>query len=482
MTPSLVPLPERMEVVSGTFRLPSPDRWAGNAEALGALGRWLPMTARSSDPRGRILFREDFSRSDLGEEGYELSVRPREARAVARTPAGLVFAAQTLRQLAAANNAVVPCCHILDRPRFSWRGIHLDCARHFFPVDTVLRMIELASLHKLNRFHWHLTDDQGWRLQVRARPRLTAVGAGAGRFYTHRDVRRVVARARELGIKVIPEIDLPGHMQAAIAAYPELGSGGGRVAVRKSWGISRHVLNAEPGTIQFLEEVLAEVLLLFPGRWIHLGGDEVLPGQWKKSRAVQRRMRQLGLTTERQLQGWFARHFAQWLAERGRVMVGWDEILESTDGRLPAETLLMSWRSPRYGIKAARAGHDVVMTPTSRTYFDYSQGPSGPRLKLVAGQKAASTLRKVYEYDPVPDSVAGVEADRILGTQGQLWSERIPDQDTLDRQAFPRMCALSEVCWSPRESRSWRSFQERLPGHLGLLADLGVRYYRGEGA
>jgi hexosaminidase len=478
MTSCLVPLPESIEAVPGVFRIPPRKNWSGDARALQMLWGWIPQCLGARDTAARLRMLVDPSRADLGEEGYELLIRPGGATAVSKTSAGLVFSAQTLRQMAAAHGCEIPCCRVVDRPRFSWRGVHLDCSRHFFSVDTVIRFIELASLHKLNRFHWHLTDDQGWRLQIGSRPLLTSVGAPDGCFYSPRDVRAVLAHAQDLGIAVIPEIDLPGHMQAAIAAYPELGSSGGRVGVRKSWGISRHVLNAEPRTIRFLEEVLAEVLRLFPGRWIHLGGDEVLPGQWKKSASVQRRMRELGLTSEQQLQGWFTRHFAGWLAERGRSMIGWDEILESAEGRLPEGTLLMSWRSPKHGIRAARAGFDVIMTPTSHTYFDYSQDPPGPHWKTVAGQTEPSTLRKVYGYEPVPAGLEGESARRILGTQGQLWSERIADQGALDRQAFPRLCALSEVCWSPREARSWRSFEERLAGHLRLLNILGVRYYR----
>ena len=472
----------------GSFVIPPRKRWTGEPQVLDALSGWLSarggrLSTRKEEahPAGWLRFRLDPRRSDLGDEGYELVVEPHEASAVSRTHAGLIFAAQTLRQLAAGREGAVPCCRIVDRPRFSWRGVHLDCARHFFPVETVIRFIELASFHKLNRFHWHLTDDQGWRLQIRSRARLTPGGA-AGRFYSHKDARRVVDHAQALGVTVVPEIDLPGHMQAAIAAYPELGSAGGRVGVRRSWGISRHVLNADPETVQFLEEVLGEVLQLFPGRWIHLGGDEVITDQWKASRPVQRRMGELGLRNERQLQGWFAAHFAHLLSERGRSMIGWDEVLESTEGRLPEGSLLMSWRGTRHGVTAARAGFDVVMTPTSHTYFDYSQAPAGPNLRMVAGQKQACTLKRVYGYEPVPRALEGAGAAHILGTQGQLWSERIPDQDTLDRQAFPRLCALSEVCWSPRASRSWKSFRERLAGHLTALEDLGVRYYRGASA
>lgn len=456
--------------------MPPRTQWAGDRQVLALLESWLPraLVSASSDtppvgtPPLRLLFRADPDRADLGNEGYELRLEPRGVTAVSGNAAGLVFAAQTLRQLVFAHGAEIPCCRILDKPRFSWRGVHLDSARHFFPVETVLRLIDLASLHKLNRLHWHLTDDQGWRLEIRSRPLLTTVGAAGGRFYSREDVKRVVEHAQAHGITVVPEVDLPGHMQAAIAAYPGLGSAKTRVGPRTTWGISRHVLNPEPSTIQFLEEVLTDVLEQFPGPWIHCGGDEVLTGQWKRNPAVQRRMHELGLKGERALQGWFTTYFARWLAERGRVMMGWDEILESAGGRLPQGTILMSWRHEKHGIKAAQAGFDVVMTPTSHTYFDYPQGAVGTGLK------------KVYGYEPVPAALEGEAASRILGSQGQLWSERIPDQDTLDRQAFPRLCALSEVTWSAAKARDWVSFTTRLDRHLGLLESLGIRSYRGE--
>ena len=386
MTEGLIPLPLKVDALPGSFRMPPRAQWAGDRQVLDMLESWLPPVPASAAPSGgtqsgnplRLLFRSDPDRADLGDEGYELRLEPQGATAVSKTEEGLVFAAQTLRQLVFAHGSEIPCCRILDKPRFSWRGVHLDSARHFFPVETVLRLIDLASLHKLNRLHWHLTDDQGWRLEIRSRPLLTTVGAAENQSYAREDVKRVLAHAQARGIIVVPEVDLPGHMQAAIAAYPELGSAKGRVGVRKTWGISRHVLNAEPSTIKFLEEVLTDVLEQFPGPWIHLGGDEVLMGQWKRNPAVQSRMRKLGLSDEQALQGWFTTYFARWLAERGRAMMGWDEILDSVGGRLPEGTLLMSWRSEKHGMAAARAGFDVVMTPTSHTYFDYPQGAGGP--------------------------------------------------------------------------------------------------------
>ncbi|HUI70842.1 MAG TPA: beta-N-acetylhexosaminidase [Spirochaetia bacterium] len=439
------------------------------------LRSWILPSSRTDPGLTGLAFHVDPSRTDLRDEGYELVITPQAVRGVSRTSGGLVFAAQTFRQLASAHGDEVPCCRITDRPRFPWRGVHLDSARRFFPVETVIRLIDLASLHKLNRFHWHLTDDQGWRLEVPSRTRLTDIGSSKNQFYAQSDIRRVVSHAQALGITVVPEIDLPGHMQAAIAAYPELGCAKSRVGVRRTWGISRHVLNPLPSTMAFLEEVFREVLQLFPGTWIHVGGDEVRTGQWKRNAAVRERVRELGLTSEQELQGWFTAFIASWLSERGRRMIGWDEVLESTSGRLPEGAVVMAWRNARHGAAAARAGLSVVMTPTSHTYFDYRQD-LGPQ-----GYGTLTTLRKVYGYEPVPAALDRNAAARILGTQGQLWSERIPHQDALDRQAFPRLCALSEVAWSPREARDWQSFKTRLGAHLRLLQSLGVRYHRREG-
>ncbi len=451
------------------------------------LGSWVPAGSTASD--ASLVFALGNGRPDLDGEGHELLIEKGRIRAVAGTSAGLVFAAQTLRQLVFSAGGKVPCARIRDGPRFPWRGVMLDSARHFFPVDVVLRLLDLASLHKLNRFHWHLTDDQGWRLEIRKWPRLTTVGSvrrksqirglplGEQRrpgfifddllhrgFYSQDDVRRVVARAQALGITVVPEIDLPGHMQAAIAAYPELGNGK-TVEVSPAWGISRHILNVEQETLHFLEDVLQEVLELFPGPWIHLGGDEVPVAEWERSPAAIARARELGLAGIGELQGWLVRHFARWLSDRGRTMIGWDEILERTEGRLPEATVLMSWRGEQAGIGAARSGNRVVMTPTRSTYFDYPQTPR--RL----------SLKRVFQYEPVPAGLEPAAAARILGSQGQLWSEWIPDRDTLDRQAFPRLCALSEVLWSPASERSWKGFNDRLSGHLRLLESLGVRYH-----
>ena len=254
-------------------------------------------------------------------------------------------------------------------------------------------------------------------------------------------------------------------MQSAIAAYPQLGNGAA-VEVSSAWGVSHHILNVEPETIRFLENVLEEVLELFPGPWIHLGGDEVPGDEWEKSPVAAARARQLGLAGAGELQGWLVQHFAQWLTDRGRVLIGWDEILARTDGKPPPGTVLMSWRGESAGVAAAHARSPVIMTPASHTYFDYPQSPG--RL----------SMKKVYQYEPVPQGLEPGAARRILGSQGQLWSEWIPDQDTLDRQAFPRLCALSEVLWSPPEARNWDRFRARLARLLRLLDSLGVRYHR----
>jgi len=486
---ALIPLPRSITPTGGSCYLPQRPRWSGERPAIELLEGWLPK--HPNLPDASLVFGLNRDRQDIHDEGYELIVEKSGVRATAGSPAGLVFAAQTLRQLAFSGAGSVPCVRIVDNPRFAWRGLMLDSARHFFPVDAVFRLLDLASLHKLNRFHWHLTDDQGWRIEIRQWPRLTAVGSirkksqvhglplggkkkrpdfiyddePHGGFYSQQDVRKIVSHARDLGITVVPEIDLPGHMQAAIAAYPQLGNGTA-VEVSSTWGISRHILNVEPETVRFLENVLEEVLELFPGPWIHLGGDEVTTDEWEKSPFAVDKARQLGFARVGQLQGWLVQHFARWLADRGRALIGWDEILATTGRELPQGTVLMSWRGESAGVAAARGGSSVIMTPTSHTYFDYPQSPG--RL----------SMKKVYQYEPVPLGLESAAARNILGSQGQLWSEWIPDQDTLDRQAFPRLCALSEVLWSPPESRNWERFRARLPRHLGLLDSLGVQYYR----
>jgi hexosaminidase len=481
-------------------------------------------------PKNVILLKIDLSLGRLGEEGYTLEVERERVEIRAPASAGIFYGVQTLRQLfppeifarakltaegaegrdgglktaptekraaeqprnSATPNRVrwaVPCVSIVDRPRFAWRGAHLDVVRHFLPKEFVLKFIDTIALHKLNTFHWHLTDDQGWRLEIKKYPKLTAVGAWRketrvgkegesdkfdgtphGGFYTQEEIREVVEYARRRYVTVVPEIEMPGHAQAAIASYPELGVTGEPLEVMTFWGVSKNIFNVEESTIEFLQDVLDEVLALFPSKYIHIGGDEAVKDQWRASPRVQERMRELGVKNEEELQSWFIRRMDQFLTARGRRLVGWDEILEG--GLAPGATV-MSWRGVRGGIEAAKAGHDVVMAPSQYTYFDHYQS-RGPDEPLAIG--GFTPLEKVYAYEPVPDALNGEERQRVLGAQGQLWTEYIASPEQAEYMAWPRLCALAEVVWSPRELRVWPNFAWRLRTHVLRLQGLGVKY------
>lgn len=464
----------------------------------------LPLTVRTSAARGALRFVLDSS--VVGVEAYQLDVRAQGITIRASAPAGAFYGMQTLRQLLPASTFgprppvrtrwVVPAMHVEDAPRFSWRGAHLDVVRHFMPVSFVKRWLDLMALHKLNRFHWHLTDDQGWRLEIRRYPRFTEIGGCraqtmVGRYesdplkrrfdgtphcghYTQAEAREIVAYAAARFITVVPEIEMPGHAQAAIAAYPALGVRPDTVLTpREFWGVSKFLFNADSSTIAVLQDVLTEVLELFPSPWIHVGGDEAVKDYWRTSPAIQERIRELGVTDEAGLQSWFIGQMDTWLTARGRRLIGWDEILQ---GGLAPNATVMSWRGIEGGIEAAQAGHDVVMTPTSHTYFDYYQARPPKREPLAIG--GFVPLEKVYAYNPVPASLNEEQARRILGTQGQLWTEYLATPAAVEYMAYPRLSALAEVAWSPMRGRAFTEFRRRLVPHLGRLEAMGVRYRR----
>ncbi len=395
--------------------------------------------------------------TELGGEGYELEITPAgEAHVRAETAAGRFYGEQTLRQLAA--QGPLPPGRIVDRPRFRWRGLMLDVARHYRSVSFIKRRLDVMAVLKLNRLHLHLVDDQGWRLEIKRYPGLTDIGSrrpGQEGFYTQDEIRELVAYAAERFITVVPEIEMPGHCLAALAAYPELSCTGGPFAVKTSWGITPDVYCAgNEAVFAYLENVLEEVLALFPGTFVHIGGDECLKDRWKACPKCQARMKAEGLRDEHELQSWFVRRMERWLNGRGRRLIGWDEILE---GGLAPNATVMSWRGMQGGIAAAQAGHDVIMTPASNCYLDYDH-------ELLP-------LEKAYAFEPVPEAVP---MERILGLQGNLWSEFTPTEQDVDRQVFPRLCALAEVAWSPAEKRDWADFQKRLPACLEVLRQSGV--------
>ncbi|KAB2342495.1 beta-N-acetylhexosaminidase [Actinomadura rudentiformis] len=443
----------------------------------------------------------------LGPEAYRLTVSADGVEIVGGDDAGIHWGSQTLRQMrgldafrraAIGSEPVnVPYVVVEDAPRFAWRGFMLDVARHFLPKDGVLRYIDLLAAHKLNVLHLHLTDDQGWRIEIERYPRLTEVGAWRprtrmgwgepvmwderphGGFYSQDDLREIVAYAAERHVTVVPEVDLPGHSQAAIAAYPELGNSDvidtSALGVKTDWGINPNVLAPTEAMLRFYEGVLEEVLDIFPSRFVHIGGDECVKDQWRASPTAQERIRELGLKDENELQSWIIRHFDRWLAERGRRLVGWDEILE---GGLAEGATVTCWRWYRGGIAAAKAGHDVVMCPQQEVYLDHVQAP-GPDEPVPFGW--VHTLEDVYRFEPVPPSLAGTpEASHVIGTQANLWTEVVEDLGRLDYQAFPRLAAFAEVAWSQLpapDERDFEDFDRRMnAAHYARLDALGVGY------
>lgn len=446
----------------------------------------------------------------LEPEGYRLSTGTGgSVEITAGSPAGVFWGAQTLRQLlgpeafrrapvSPGTQRAIPFADIEDAPRFPWRGMMLDVARHFLPKDDVLRYLDLLAAHKLNVFHFHLTDDQGWRIEIERFPRLTEVGSWRSRtkhghraselwdetphggYYTQDDIREIVAYAAERHIRVVPEIDIPGHSQAAIAAYPELGNADvvdtTALSVWDTWGINANVLAPTDNTLRFFEGVLEEVLDLFPAAtspFIHIGGDECRKDQWKESPVAQARIDEFGLANEDELQSWIIRHFDTWLTARGRRLIGWDEILE---GGLPAGAAVSSWRGYGGGIAAAEAGHDVVMCPEQHVYLDHRQD-GGPDEPMPIG--FVRTLEDVYRFEPVPAGLSEEAARHILGTQANVWTEVMQNRARVDYQVFPRLAAFAEVAWSPLPAsaeRDFAAFERRMTTHYARLDALGVDY------
>ena len=440
-----------------------------------------------------IVLRLNTSADD-GDESYQLSVKPGGIVVEASTHAGLFYGLQTLRQLTDRQGSV-PAVEIRDAPRYPYRGLHLDVGRHYFPVDFIKKYIDVMAMYKLNTFHWHLTEDQGWRIEIKRYPKLTEVGAFRretvleknrdpyvgdgirhGGFYTQEEVREIVAYASERYVTVIPEIEMPGHSTAALAAYPELACTDGPFEVATSWGVKKDVYCPSEETFAFLEGVLTEVMDLFPSRYIHIGGDEAPKDRWRDSAVAQAVIEREGLADEDELQSYFIRRIETFLASHDRRLIGWDEILE---GGLAPDATVMSWRGTEGGIEAAKQGHDVIMTPTSHCYFDYYQAEPDNSPLAIGG---LLPLEKVYSFEPTPDELDAAEKRHILGAQGNVWTEYLKTPAQVEYMAFPRALALAEVVWSPKEARDWRDFSRRLPAQLELLDELRVSYRRGRTA
>nr|WP_326519772.1 family 20 glycosylhydrolase [Xanthomonas euroxanthea] len=425
-------------------------------------------------------------------EGYSLDVDGNGIRIAARDGAGLFYGAISAWQLmtpdARKGDVAVPAVAIRDWPRFGWRGQHLDVARHFHDVATVKHVLDAMAAHKLNVLHWHLTDDQGWRIEIKRYPKLTEVGAwrtppGAGRhgtperyggFYTQQQISEIVAYAARLHITVLPELDMPGHAQAAVAAYPDdVGVPGQRTQVGVDWGVNPYLFNTSERSLRFITNVLDEVLTLFPSAYIHIGGDEAVKDQWEASPAVRAQMRKLGVKDAHAMQGWFNEQLAAYLTSHGRRMIGWDEILE---GGVPASASVMSWRGTEGAVTAAKQGHDVVLAPGDWLYLDNLQTT---RSDEPNGRLTVLPLSKVYAFDPVPSTLTAEQATHVLGAQGALWSEYIPSRWHIDHALFPRLSAVADVTWSPAAARNWKDFLARMPAQLQRYKALGIDYSDG---
>ncbi|MEU2409772.1 beta-N-acetylhexosaminidase [Streptomyces sp. NPDC012486] len=516
----LIPAPRRADGDGGRGFVPDGATTITAGPGTGGTERWLrttlgaafglplaPGIVGAEEAADTIELRIDPA---LEPEGYRLTVAPdRGVRITGGSAAGVFWGAQTLRQLLgpeAFRRAPVgqgaargiPATEIEDGPRFGWRGLMLDVARHFTPKDGVLRMLDLLAAHKLNVFHFHLTDDQGWRVEIKRYPRLTEVGAWRARtkyghraselwdetphggFYTQDDIREIVAYAAERHIRVVPEIDIPGHSQAAVSAYPELGNTDvvdtSALSVWDTWGVNPNVLAPTDHTLRFFEGVFEELLDLFPADtspFIHVGGDECPKDQWRQSPTAQARIAELGLKGEDELQSWFIRHFDRWLTDRGRRLIGWDEILE---GGIAEGAAVSSWQGYAGGIAAAEAGHDVVMCPLQQVYLDYRQD-AGPDEPMPIGY--VRTLEDVYRFEPVPPGLSEEAAGHVLGTQVNVWTEVMQNRQRVDYQVFPRLAAFAEVAWSrlpaPGE-RDFAGFERRMETHYARLDALGVDY------
>lgn len=513
-TPAIIPQPLALKLKDGEFRISGKTQViaAGGATAEAvklidalapAMGFRLPLLDGSSPGTGAIcLSLAPSLKSDLGDEGHALNVATERIELRAAAPAGLFYGVQTLRQLLPPDiyraapvpgiEWTVPCVEITDHPRFCWRGLLIDPARHFIPKRDVMKFIDAMALHKFNRLQIHFTDGQGWRIEIRKYPLLAEVGSrmhntmdqrldGAriyGGFYTQADIRELVSYAAERHITIVPEIEMPHHAGAAIVAYPKIGFAPEELAAlppAERWAKAGNTVVPRPETVAFFQDVLDEIVELFPSPYIHIGGDEADASIWAGLPDMKRLMSQKGLADVHELHSWFIKQMDTHLAKRGRRLVGWDEILQ---GGLAEGATVMSWRGIQGGILAAQAGHDVVMAPTSHTYFDYRQGPGEP--EAFGGSEI--TLKTVYAFEPIPEALTPEQAKHILGGQAQLWGELIPNERHREYMTYPRACALIETIWSPKAHRNCEGFIERLKTHLRRLDAADVHYRRLEGS
>ena len=499
--PQIIPAPNNLNITAGEFYLSSNTNLIYDAELEPAVAYWeslfTPVFGLNTGKANTMRFLLD--KSIKNPEAYILDVNTLEITIKASSPKGVFYAVQSLIQLLPpefikdgfkSEGINIQTLKIEDNPEFSYRGMHLDVSRHMYPVEFIKKYIDALAILKMNTFHWHLTDDQGWRIEIKKYPKLQEVaayrketlighysnqphqfdGKKYGGYYTQEEVKDIVAYAQKRFITVIPEIEMPGHSQAAIAAYPELGCSGEQVEVATKWGVFEDIYCPKEETFKFLENVLDEVVALFPSEYIHIGGDEAPKTQWKNSSESQALIKSEGLKDEHELQNYFITRMEKYLNSKGKQIIGWDEILE---GGLAPNATVMSWRGTNGAVEAAKSGHNVVMTPTSHCYFDYYQSDNDDEPTAIGGYLP---LEKVYGFNPIPEELNSEEAKYILGAQGNIWTEYMPTTEQVEYMAFPRILAMSEVIWTNAENKNYEDFVSRVENFHKRLDVLDINY------
>jgi len=495
----IIPKPLFQEMNKGVFVLDENIRFISDTE-LNQVSDYLKLYIEenyqvSFTPQKeskKIVFTSNDSISN--EEGYELKIGENSILIASKNSKGAFYAVQSLLQLMPIKSnglaIAIPCLELQDEPQFKYRGMHLDVGRHFFSVDFIKKYIDLMARLKMNTFHWHLTEDQGWRIEIKKYPKLQEIaafrnetlvghynnqphqfdGKKYGGFYTQEQIKEVVAYANTRQVTIIPEIEMPGHSQAAIAAYPALGCTGEQAEVATKWGVFDEVYCPKESTFKFLEDVIDEVLTLFPGKYIHIGGDEAPKTNWKKCAHCQRLIKEKGLKDEHGLQSYFIARMEKYINSKGKQIIGWDEILE---GGLAPNATVMSWRGTSGAIEAAKEGHDVILTPGSHCYFDHYQSEDENEPLAIGG---FLPLEKVYHFNPIPKELTEEESKYVLGAQGNVWTEYMKTEKQVEYMAFPRAVALSEVVWSSPENKNYSDFINRLEQYQKRLDQLDVNY------
>jgi hexosaminidase len=499
----IIPFPKEFKKLPGNFVLSSSTKIVVTPTTPVSEVEWLNeylntyygfnLQTVSSVPKDNNYIQFTIPDWEAGyKENYHLTIDEKHISILAEgNSAGNFYALQTLIQLLPiekSNALSIPCVQIKDSPRFEWRGMHLDVCRHFFPISFVKKYIDMMAMYKLNTFHWHLTEDQGWRIEIKKYPKLTTVGAWRkgtmvgkysdqkfdsipyGGFYSQQEIKEVVAYATKRHITIVPEIEMPGHSVAAIASYPWLSCAGKKIDVERGWGVFEDVYCTKDSVFQFLQDVLDEVIPLFPGNYIHIGGDESPKTRWKVCTNCQNKIKKEKLKDEHELQSYFIKRIEKYINSKGKQIIGWDEILE---GGLAPNAAVMSWQGIEGGIAAAKQKHKVVMTPGSHCYFDHYQASPADEPLAIGGY---TPIEKVYAYEPIPDVLNPEEQKYIMGAQANVWTEYILNEKQVEYMAVPRMGALAEVVWTPKELKNETAFLTRLQKHFLLLDKLNINY------